>query len=146
MSIMDTSLEFCDAVDVSGATGSALIGDVVDMGRAQELGDGYQLHLVISVSTAFAGGATQFTLASDDSASVATDGSATEHVKTGALAAAALPAGATIILPLPMGQPYAERYLGLFVTRSGSTVSAGGVNAYLTMDPPQWRSYPDAVN
>jgi hypothetical protein len=49
--------------------------------------------------------------------------------------------------PLPVGtvSDY-ERYLGILCVTVTTTTTAGTINAFLTLDPGRWKSYPDAVN
>ena len=87
--IMDERLEFADAtaLDTSG-TDTDLIGDVIDLGAASDVGNGQPIYLVIQVDTTVtsAGAATvAFKLASDAQAAIATDGSATVHYSSDAV-------------------------------------------------------------
>jgi len=80
--IMDELLEFCDATSVAAAAGTALVGDVIDLGATpQDLGDGEPMYLVITVDTSIitggAAGTIKFQLASDAQAAIATNGTAT---------------------------------------------------------------------
>lgn len=152
--ILDELLEFADALDVSAAAGTALAGDVIDLGATpHDLGAGQPMHLVIQVTTAFASGGSatvQFILASDDAAAIATDGSATEHFLSDTFAIADLVQGAVpVVAPLPTGigtlTEY-ERYLGVLVVTGAATTTAGSINAFLTKDVARWKSYADAVN
>lgn len=149
--ILDELLEFCDAVDVSAGTGTALAGDVIDLGtEPQDLGGGKPLYLNIQVTTAFTTATTatvQFILASDAAAAIETDGTATEHLLTDAYDTGVLVQGFKQTFPLPVGDGLAyERYLGLLVVTGGATTTAGSINAFLTLDPNHWKAYPDAVN
>jgi hypothetical protein len=50
--IMDERLEFADAVSVAAAAGTALIGDVIDLGSVhRDIGAGQPVYLVITVDT-----------------------------------------------------------------------------------------------
>lgn len=150
--IIDSRLEFADAVNVTSGAGTNLIGDVIDLGLVnRDIGQGQTLYLVLQASTAFAGGtAMQFILASDGAAAIATNGDETRHFLTDVFLDADLIQGFQIVAPLPMGDvansvtPY-ERYLGILGVGTG-THTAGAINAFLTIDPAGWRSYPDAVN
>ena len=149
--ILDETLEFADALDVSASTGTALAGDVIDLGsEPQDYGNGCPMYLVIQVTTAFATATTaaaQFVLASDAAATIATNGTATEHLLTDAYDTSVLVQGFQQTFPLPVGDGLAyERYLGLLVVTSGATTTAGSINAFLTFDPSYWKAYPDAVN
>jgi len=144
--IIDDRLEFCDAVSLNtGGANSYLLGDQVDLGAAvRDVGTGEELYLVLQVdTTATSGGSAtgQFHLASDASASIATDGSATYHFSTPAIPVASLVAGFVIaIVALPQGQNY-ERFLGILQTTAVAAFTAGKINAFLTKDPANWRAY-----
>lgn len=154
--ILDERNEFADAVSVAGSAGTALIGDVIDLGgTSQDIGNGQPLYLVIQTDTEIvtggSAGTIQFTLASDASASIATDGSATAHVVSASFVtddaaanSAALNAGGVIAaVALPMGTY--ERYLGVLATIGTTTVTAGKINAFLTTDVSKWVATPDGI-
>lgn len=147
---VDSKLEFCDAVDVSAAAGTALAGDVLDINETQMGGHSPSMYLVINTAVDFAsaGAATvQFSLATDAQEAIATDGSATVHWTSSALDYSALVTTAQpLIIPLPMGLPTAERYWGILVTTATATTTAGSVNAFLTDTPHHTQSFPDGVN
>lgn len=147
--ILDERNEFADATALSTAgTGRALVGDVIDLGgTSQDIGNGEQLYLVIQVDTAVtsAGSATvQFELASDASASIATDGTASVHYTSAAVAKATLVAGYTVAaVALPNGTY--ERYLGILANVGTAALTAGKVNAFLTRDVAKWVATPDGI-
>lgn len=151
--ILDELLEFADAVALNtGAAGTYLIGDVVDLGtNTRPIYDIENLYLVINVDTAVTSGGAgtyQFTLASDAQAAIATDGSATVHWQSAAIPKATLVAGYTIAaIPLPLGNaPIYERYLGILQTTAVAAATAGKVNAFLTSQPSAWTSIADGAN
>ena len=145
--ILDKRNEFCDAVALNtGAAGTYLVGDQIDLGAvARDVGNGEPMYLVITVDTlpTSAGAATaQFQLASDASASIATNGTATVHLETKAFAISEMAAGqmlAAIALPLE-GVAY-ERYLGVLQITGTAAFTAGKINAFLTHDVAKWKSY-----
>lgn len=151
--ILDERLEFADALTVVGSAGTALIGDVIDLGpTARDIGNGESLYFGITVDTeiitAGSAGTIKFALASDAQAAIATDGSATVHVDTGTFTTGAA-ASNSLLLPgkvlyfgmLPLvGKPY-ERYLGLLATVGTTATTAGKINAFLTLDKIGWRAY-----
>lgn len=147
--ILDERNEFADATALStAATGRALVGDVIDLGgTADDIGNGGPVYLVIQIDTAVtsAGSATvSFELASDASASIATDGSATVHFATAAIPKATLVAGyMAAAVVLPMGTY--ERYLGILANVGTAALTAGKVNAFLTDDVSKWVATPDAL-
>lgn len=158
--IIDERNEFADAVSVAAAAGTALIGDVLNSGPvARDLGQGQPLYLVITVDTEIItgglAGTIKFQLVSDAQAAIATDGSATVHLDTGNFvtnAASAnsnqLNAGSVLYAgPLPVEGAVYERYLGILAVIGTTAVTAGAINAFLTLDPPRTgRVYPRGDN
>lgn len=141
--ILDERSEFCDATSAVLAIGNAIIGDVMDLGATpvlRDIGNGYDLYLVIQVDTTFVGATstTSFDLVSDSAAALTT--SKTTHVSTGAIPVASLVAGFTKIIPLPVEATY-ERYLGIWETVATANVTAGKINAFLTTTPTKWTAY-----
>jgi hypothetical protein len=147
--IMDELLEFADATALStGGTGRGLVGDVIDLSQARDVGQGRQLWLGIGVDTSVtSGGAAtvDFELVSDAQAAIATDGTATVHATTGAIGKATLVAGYMRFLAIPSESPAYERYLGVIANVGTAALTAGKVNLFLTLDPSKWRSYADAI-
>jgi hypothetical protein len=149
--ILDKLNEFCDAVSLNtGAAGNYLLGDQIDLTVARDLGNGEAPYLVITVDTPpTSGGAAtaQFTLASDASASIATNGTATEHFKTKAFTIAEMTAGKVLAaVKLPMEGVAYERFLGILQTTGTAAFTGGKINAFLTMDVASWKAYADASN
>ena len=150
--ILDERNEFADAntAGIQGATGTELLGDVIDLGAAgQNVGNGQPLYLVVSVDTeidsAADGASVEFVVASDAAAAIAVDGSASEHASTGVIAEANCTAGAQFVVAVGIGVEF-ERYMGVLVKRTGEAVTAGAVSAFLTMDPTGWKAYPNSAN
>lgn len=147
--ILDKRNEFADAVALNtGAAGTYRVGDVIDLEETgKDLGVGENLYLVIQVdTTATSGGSAtaDFKLASDAQAAIATDGSATVHFTTGAIAVANLTAGKLVAcVQLPRGSY--ERYLGILQTTATAAFTAGKINAFLTHDISAWNAYPSVV-
>lgn len=144
--ILDKRNEFCDATALNtGAPGTYLIGDQIDLGTARDVGNGEPLYLVITVDTqpTSGGNATaQFTLASDDSASIDTTGTASVHLQTKAFTIAEMAAGAVLAaIPLPTEGVAYERYLGILQTTGTAAFTGGKINAFLTHDVAKWKSY-----
>lgn len=142
--ILDERAEFCDATALNtGAAGSYLIGDVMDLGAAaRDIGNGEELYLVISVDTAgaSAGAATgQFNLVTDDNAALA---SPAVVVSSKAWAVADMTAGKTLLaVSLPREGTGYERYIGIQQVTGVAAFTAGKVNAFLTKDPAAWKAY-----
>ena len=154
--ILDSLLEFADATSVAAAAGTALIGNVIDLEEARDIGSGEPIYLVIQCDTAIitggSAGTVKFQLASDAAAAIATDGSATVHYDTGTIATGAAGAGRTAVggtiavITLPMEGAVYERYLGILCVTATTTTTAGAVNAFLTKDVSKWTAYPDGQN
>lgn len=157
--ILDEFNEFADDVSVAAAAGTALIGDVIDLGSTtSDIGNGEPLYLVLKtgsteIITGGAAGTIQFFLCSD---SLATLGggvvaNCTTHLTSSSIVTdgtdangAECKAGAAIIVAaLPQGTY--ERYLGILCTIGTTTVTAGTANAFLTKDPAKWLALPDAI-
>jgi hypothetical protein len=157
--ILDERNEFADAASVAAAAGTALIGDVIDLGAAhRDIGQGQPVYLVITTDTEIitggSAGTIKFQLASDAQAAIATDGSATVHIDTGTFVTddsaandAQMNAGGTIFCgPLPIEGKVYERYLGILAVIATTTVTAGKINAFLTLDPTGWDAYAEGAN
>jgi hypothetical protein len=153
---LDERLEFADATALNtSGTDTDLIGDVIDLGVARDIGQGQPLYFVVQVTTlpTSGGSATvQFSLASDAAAAIATNGTQTIHFLSNAFAIADLVAGWQAVWPLPSGDNDAafttgyERYLGFQTVTGTAALTAGAVNAFLTLDAHGWKSYADANN
>lgn len=148
--ILDERTEFCDATALNtGGAGSYVLGDQIDLTLARDIGRGEPVYFVITVDTlpVSATGTAQFSLVSDSTAALATDGSSTVHIVTPAFLAAAMPAGAVLFAgSLPMEGTVYERYLGVLQTTAVAAFSAGKINAFLTHDVSRWKAYADASN
>jgi hypothetical protein len=156
--IMDSRVEFADAVSVAAAAGTALIGNQIDLTTARDLGNGGTLYLAITTDTEIitggVAGTVQFQLVSDDTAAIATNGTASVHFSTKAFvtgnAASNDPqlnvGGVIAMVELPMEGVVYERFLGILAITATTTTTAGKINAFLTRDPRGWKSYADAVN
>jgi hypothetical protein len=156
--IIDKLTEFCDATSVALAAGTHLLGNVVDLQEARDIGMSgpifFQMRCATSIITGGSAGTIQFQLVSDAQAAIATDGSATVHWTSKAFVtdgddANELHAGDVIAqmhLPLEgIGSVY-ERYVGVRAIVATTTVTAGAVDAFLTLDPTAWKALPDGQN
>lgn len=144
--IIDARNEFCDATALNtGAAGDYVIGNVMDLTVARDIGNGQPLYLVATVDTAAtSGGAAtlQLSLATDDNASLA---SPTKLMSTQAIAVASLTAGRTIVVAAIPSSANFERYVGIVQTTGVAAFTAGKVNAFLTADPAGWKAYNDGI-
>jgi len=141
--ILDERGEFCDATALNtGAAGSYLLGDVVDLGVARDLGGDMALYLVVSVDTAATSGGSatgQFNLVTDDNASLS---SPTVLVSSVAWPVASMTAGKTLMaVQLPMEGTAYERYIGIQQVTGTAAFTAGKVNAFLVDDVARWKAY-----
>lgn len=153
--ILDSIEEFADATALStAATGRALVGNVMDLGTPptgtvfRDIGSGRPVYLVISVDTAVtSGGAAtvSFELSSDAQAAIAVDGTETIHWASFAIPKASLVAGYQIVIALPPELPLYERYLGIVQNVGAAALTAGKINAFLTLDPSAYKAYTDGV-
>lgn len=170
--ILDSTLEFADAVTVALAAGTTNLGSQIDFGTAKRgLGQGKPLYLVITVDTAIvtggSAGTIQFQLVSDDTASISTT-TQSIHLKTaqfvtdddptipvgtvlycGAIPAEDFPVSVSVAgVPVTTASPGGmyERFVGIQVIVATTTITAGKVNAFLTYDPIGNKAYPDATN
>lgn len=147
--ICDALLTFCDDTALNtGAAGSYIIGNQVDLGVARNIGVGVgegQLFLVITVqTTATSGGAATgvFSLVSDGDSAL---GSPNVIASTAAIPVATLVQGYLLaVLAVPMTDVY-ERYIGIQQTTAVAAFTAGKINAFLTTTPPTRRAYPDGI-
>jgi hypothetical protein len=141
--ILDERGEFCDATALNtGAAGSYLLGDVVDLGVARDLGGDQAVYLVVTVDTAATSGGSatgQFNLVTDDNSSLS---SPTVLVSSVAWPVASMTAGKTLMaVQLPMEGTAYERYIGIQQVTGTAAFTAGKVNAFLVDDVARWKAY-----
>lgn len=149
--IIDELGEFCDAtaLNTGAADANYFIGSAVDSVAVRDLGNGQPVYCVITVDTevdsSSDGASVEFMLRSDDSSTIHATTS-TIHASTGAIAEASLTQGASFSLVLPVEGVAYERYIGIVQRTTGEAVTAGKVNAFLTIDPYGWKAYPEGGN
>ena len=153
---IDKLLEFCDATSLIAATAaSTILGNVVDLGTSptgavltnvQGNPGNSNISLVISMASSATGASSTkvFELRSSTLAAL-TAGTTTTHFTTSAIAMATLVAGYQVVnIQLPRG--VYQRYLGIWATNAGDTMTGGTVDAYLTLDPPTpWAPVADSL-
>ncbi len=148
--LMDARTLFAEEVAIGGSTGRRLVGDVIDLSNARDIGVSDIWIVIICTTDLTSGGSATvtFEVASDAQAAIATDGSATVHLATADTDYATIDAGERILVSrLPVeatGKPY-ERYLGILANVSTAALTAGKISAFLTMDPPVRKLYPNNV-
>ncbi len=150
--ILDKRTEFCDGTALNtGAAGTYVIGDQVDLGVARDIGNGQSLSWEVQVLTginAAAAGTVTFQLVSADNAALTTN--PVVHAQTSAFttsttsgnAGGALAAGTTLaVIDLPQEGPAYKRYLGVRQVTGTSAISAGAVDSFLTPVAAGWKAY-----
>lgn len=154
--ILDERTEFCDATSVILTAGSAWqnIGDVIPTTKARNLGVGMPIYLIIRIATSVIGttdatGTFALRLVSDTSDNPPNVSTATVHwtsatVSTNTTAVAGLTAGVRFVcIALPDGDY--ETNLGIQALVTTRSTTAGAIDAFLTLDPNQWKAYADAL-
>jgi len=142
--IMDKLTAFALKQNFFGTAATAKIGDALDLTAfPTDMGEGYPMYLVVLVTTAMAGG-TAMTVNLVTAANAALDSGPVTLLSSAAVAQAAATAG-TQVLVVALPKASYKRYLGVTVTRTG-TSTAGAISAFLTQDPPSWRAYPEGLN
>lgn len=138
--------EFCDGTALAAATAAAgVCGNVIDLGTSptgalltnvQGYPGNSNIYLVAKILAAATGANSTKVFALHSSTLAAlTGGTTTVHLTTSAIAMATLVAGYEIYnIKLPRGTY--QRYLGLYMTNAGDSMTGGTIDAYLTMDPP----------
>lgn len=168
--LFDKLAEFADAVTVALAAGTTNLGSQYDAQAIRDIGAGRPLYLIINVDTAIvtggSAGTIQFRVVSDDTAAISTT-TCSVHLYTPIFVTdddPTIPAGRQLFccaLPLcedfvsrsvagvdvlvGQGAPY-ERYIGIQVIVGTTTITAGAVNAFLSLDPHGLKQYADATN
>ena len=149
--ILDERNEFADATSVAAAAGTALIGDVIDLGT-DGVNDVEGLYAVITVdteiATAAAAGTVQLHLVSDALATLGAGvvANCTTHASsplfvTGATTVQPLLAAGKVLMQIALPKGQYERYLGILCTTATTTTTTGKVNAFLTPTPVTWKSF-----
>lgn len=149
--ILDERTEFCDATALNtGGAASYLLGDVMDLEVARDIGHGDSIWWVVQIDTAVTSGGAgtyAFKLCSDAQAAIAVDGTQTIHVATALIAKATLVAGyVAAAVRVPSEGAVYERYLGVVQETAVAAATAGKINSFLTKDFSKWKAYADAQN
>lgn len=153
---IDKLNEFCDATSLAAATAaSTIIGNVIDLGTSptgavltnrQGYPGNSDVYLVAQMASSATGASSTkvFELRSSTLEAL-TGGTTTVHLTTSAIPMATLAAGYQVYnIKLPRG--VYQRYLGLWATNAGDSMTGGTLDAYLTVDPPTpWAPTADAL-
>ena len=157
MAMIDKLATFCTATSVAGSAGQALIGSQIDtLTLTSRPGAGQPVYLVILTTTEIitggAAGNITFKLKSDSTASISTTlADPTEICQSlrfvtddSAANSPELNVGG-VIMCQPIDLRTAERFLGIVVQIETTTVTAGAVTAFLTLNPAAYLAYPNAI-
>lgn len=129
----------------TGAAGDYQIGDIIDLtatGRDIGAGEGVgDLFLFIEVAVAVTGGSFQLSLATSDSATLASP----TKIQPSAVFASPTAVG-TVIMAFRLVPAVYKRYIGLVQTTSGSAITSGAVYAFFAEDVNAIRYYPQAFS
>lgn len=143
---LDKRSTFGLAAAIGASTGVRNVGDVIPLDVDRDIGAGEPLYLVVQIETTLddtTGDATvQFQLVSDDTETIAIDGSQTIHWQSPVYDPAdALEAGQIVaVIALPQGQKYGK-FLGFQANVGEEALTAGKVNAFLVRDVANWVPY-----
>ena len=142
--IIDKLNTFASAV-ATGATGTRILGDVIDLGAAsRDMGAGVPVYLNVVVSTgitlASSTGTYQVKLTSASNAALSSGN--VDHVLSAAVATSttAIPAG-TVLLSVALPSATYGRYLGVQEVVTTTSTNAGAVNAFLSKDQVAYTAY-----
>ena len=138
MALSDRLATFCTNFDQDLEAGTALATNQYDLGASgRDPGNGQVLYVNFVVDELFSTGSSptaEFRVVSDDTASIHAT-TMTIHASTGPIAAALLVAGYRFSIPLPVGGPAYERYLGVQCLIATATTTTGTVTAWLGLEP-----------
>lgn len=148
--ILDKRNEFCDAVALNtGAAGTYVIGDQIDIGTGRDLGGDMALYLVIAAAVGIAAGSAgtvTFQLVSADNAALTSN--PVVHAQSAAFVTGTgtgtgtLKAGTTLFaIALPLEADAYKRYVGIRQVTGTAAITAGSVDAFLTEDVARWKAY-----
>jgi hypothetical protein len=144
--LMDKNLTFTEA-GATGNTGTRVIGDVIDLGAARDIGAGEPVYLNILVQTgitvASSTGTIQFKLTSATDSGISSG--TTDHFISAALATSttAIPAGTVVAnVALPSGSY--GRYLAVQEVVATTNTNAGKIAAFLSKSQAAYRAYDGA--
>lgn len=146
--ITDERAFFATAAELPAGIGTSRIGDCIDRGSAETTAAArlFLVALAKEAITAAGAGTIRIELASDATGTLATDGTASSHIKGGAIATSAtpIPAG-TVLLCSAVPPGSYERYTGLLLHTTGNVITAGKLTAFLTPDASDWKAYASGV-
>lgn len=139
MAIIDAALEFSTDQAVTAAAASE---NVVDISDARDIGVGKKMFVVIVVKESFTDTGSNSTLSvkvqTDDNEAFGSPSDVADLLTIPALAAA----GTQYVLALPAAvyNDY-QQYVRLYYTPNNGDLSAGKLDAFVTLDPTQYKQY-----
>lgn len=146
--IVDKLNQFCDGVAANtGAAGSYLLGNQIDLRVASDLGHTEGAYLVIKTKTLLTSGldgTISFTIASDSTAAI-DPATSSKHLTTPvkAVGSGGIPANTILFagqMPYEGSIPY-ERFLGILQNTGVAAMTAGTIDAFLVRDLAAWKAY-----
>jgi hypothetical protein len=142
--LIDTRTTFAWEEDFFGTAATAKLGEALDLtAHPTDMGEGYPLYLVVAITAAMVGGTSvAVNLVTADNAALSSN--PVVLLSSATIAQASATAG-VLALVVPLPKATYKRYLGITVTRVG-TSTEGALSAFLTQDPPAWRPYPEGMN
>lgn len=153
--IRDARSTFASAVSVAAGAGTAVFGNYIDRTTTPNL-DSARLYLVIYCTTAIITGGSAGTIQLDLISSAATTGTSPNiHIAsplwvTGSASVAPLTIGSLMLVAeLPRGSGIVGlgaylRYVMMQAVIATTTVTAGAVSAFLTLETGGWAALPNA--
>ncbi|MES2099048.1 MAG: hypothetical protein V4569_04455 [Pseudomonadota bacterium] len=141
--ILDGRTSFAQNASLNtGAPGAYVIGDVIDTGRANGVGPGLPLFIVIVVkASATSGGAATLALRLVSSTTgTINPATATAHGESPTFALAALVAGREV-WTFAFPPCTSNRWWSLVQVTGGAAFTGGAITAVVTTDPTAWRAY-----
>ena len=142
---LDERLEFADAVSVVAGVGTSLVGDVVPLSVARDVGgdggtpDQLYVDFTVNALVVHVGGTVKFELVSADDSALTVNPKVITATRE--FADTELVEGYITRLPLPPSFDY-SLFLGVRKVIATAAVTAGSINAFLTRDQGTQKAYP----
>lgn len=143
--IHDANLLFAEAV-ATGNTGTRLVGDVVDLQTARDVGAGEPMYLNVLVQTGItAGSAGTYQVKLSSATDAAISSGVVDHVVSAEFVTGttAIPAG-TVLLNIAIPAAAYGRYLGVREVVGTQNTTAGKITAFLSKDQAAYTAYEGA--
>lgn len=143
--LVDELLKMADA-ESTGNTGTRVVGDVIDLGVARDIGAGEPVYVNALVETGITAGGTTGTyeLAIETSTQAGLTTSTTLVSSASFDSSAGIDAGTVLlnaVLPAEAASNYG-RYLGVKETVGNENTTAGKIDVFLSRDQRAYKNYP----